>query len=58
MKDDNTLELHQGDLTQLFAWIYHYLHKEFDKLHPEISRRLKAEIRCREMDPYLEHEDY
>lgn len=58
LKDDNTLELHQGDLTQLFAWIYHYLHGEFDKLHPEISRRLKAEIVHREMDPYLEHEDY
>ena len=57
-KDDNTLELHQGDLSQLFAWIYHYLHSEFDKLHPEISRRLKSEIVHREMDPYLEHEDY
>lgn len=58
MKDDNTLELHQGDLSQLFAWIYHYLHEEFDKLHPEISRRLKTEITHREMDPYLEREDY
>lgn len=57
-KGDATLELRQGDVSQMFAWIYYYLHEEFDKIHPEISRRLKAELVGRELDPYLCETEY
>lgn len=58
VKDDNTLAIHQGNTAQLLAWIYHYMHEEFDKLHPEISHRLKTEIYNRQMKPYLDRDDY
>lgn len=55
---DTILELTQGDVSQMLSWIYYYLHDEFDKIHPEISRRLKSEIVHRELDPYLSETGY
>lgn len=58
LKGDNTLELAQGDMSQLLSWIHYFLHSELDKIHPEICARLRQEIRHRELDPYLERDDY
>ena len=57
-KGDNTLELTQGEMSQMFSWIYYYLHEEFDKIQPEFSRRLKDELTYRELDSYLERDDF
>ena len=57
-KGDNTLELTQGGMAQLFSWIYYYLRPEMDKLQPEIGKRLKAELTCRELDAYLTRDDF
>lgn len=57
-KGDTTLELVQGNVSQMFSWIYYFLHDEFDRIHPEISRRLKEEITCRELNPYLCETEY
>lgn len=56
-KGDNTLELTQGDMSQMFSWIYYYLHDEFDRIQPEFSRRLKDELTYRELDAYLNRYD-
>lgn len=57
-KGDNTLELTQGDVSQMLSWAWYFFHNEFDKIDPLISERLKAEIRQREMDSYLSREDF
>lgn len=55
---DNTLELTQGGMSQMFSWIYYFLAPEFDKYEPEISRRIKDELKRRELDSYLERDDF
>lgn len=55
---DTTLELFQGEVSQLFSWIYYFLHEEFDKIFPELSRRLKSELMKREIEPYLARTDF
>lgn len=57
-EDDTTLEITQGGVSQMMSWIYYYLHEEFDKIHPDISRRIKSEIVRRELDPYLRETGY
>lgn len=57
-KGDNTLELTQGGMAQMFSWIYYFLAPEFDKYQPEFSRRLKDELKHRELDSYLERDDF
>lgn len=57
-KGDDTLELGQGDMCQLLSWTHYFLRSELDKIHPEICSRLRQEIKHRELDPYLEREDY
>ena len=58
MKGDTTMDHMHGDISQMFSWIYYYLHGEFDKIHPEISRRLKGELVARELNPYLSRTDF
>ncbi len=57
-KGDNTLELTQGGMAQLLSWTYYFLKEELDKIQPEICRRLKGELVHRELDAYLEREDF
>ncbi len=57
-KGDNTLDLPQGAMSHMFAWAYYFLHEEFDKIQPEISRRLYQEIKHRELDSYLTRDDF
>lgn len=57
-KGDNTLELTQGDMSQMLSWIYYFLHNEFDRIQPELSKRLKDEITYRELDSFLERSDF
>ena len=56
-KGDTTLELTQGDLSQCLSWVYYFLHEEFDRIHPEFSRRIREELTARELDPFLERTD-
>lgn len=56
--NDNTLELFQGDMSQIFSWIYYFLHEEMDKIQPEFSKRLKDELTYRELDSYLTRDDF
>lgn len=47
------IDLVSGDMGGLFGWVYYFMKPEFDKIDPEISRRLKHELKTRVLDPYL-----
>lgn len=50
---DNAIDLVCGDVGSIMAWVYYYFHESFDKIEPEISRRLYEELDKRIMTPYL-----
>ncbi|MDR2682440.1 MAG: heparinase II/III-family protein [Dysgonamonadaceae bacterium] len=52
-RGDHVIELVSGDVGATFSWIYYFLHKEFDKINPLISERLRYEIESRILTPYL-----
>ena len=52
------IDLTAGDLGSMLAWTYYFLHEEFDKVTPEISRRLYAELDKRIMTAYLNNDSY
>lgn len=56
--DDNAIDLVAGDVGAVLAWVYYYFHEEFDKIEPEISRRLWHELDRRVMTPYLNDTHY
>ncbi len=47
------IDLVAADMGNLYGWTYHFMKPEFDKVDPEISRRLKHELKSRILDPYL-----
>lgn len=51
--DFPVLDLVSCDMGNLYSWVYYFMHSEFDKVDPEISRRLRHEIKTRVLDPYL-----
>lgn len=53
LKDEHIIELASGDMGSVFSWIYYFLHEEFDKINPTISRRLRAELEDRILQPFL-----
>lgn len=58
LEGDCTLELTQGNVAQMLSWAHYFLAKELDRINPEIDRRLKSELYRRELNPYLERDDY
>lgn len=52
------IDLTAGDLGALLSWVYYFMHDEFDKVDPEISRRLYNELDERIMKPYLENDSF
>lgn len=51
--NEQIIELVSGDVGSLLSWTYYFFHKEFDKLNPIISERLKNEIQKKILDPYM-----
>lgn len=56
--DFDVIDLAAGDLGNVLAWTYYFLHEEFDKVNPEISRRLYAELDKRIMKSYMENDSF
>ncbi len=46
------IDLVAGDMGNLYSWVYYFMQPEFDKINPEISRRLRHEIKSRVLDPF------
>lgn len=49
----HVIDLTSGDLSSLLAWVYYYLHSEFDKVNPAISERLRQELQERTLDTFM-----
>ncbi|MBQ9889483.1 MAG: heparinase II/III family protein [Bacteroidales bacterium] len=47
------LDLREAEMGQLMSWIYYFMKDELDKVDPEISRRMRQEIKAKVLDPYL-----
>lgn len=56
--DQPVVDLVAGDMGNLYGWVYYFMQPEFDKVNPEISRRLKHELKTRVLDPYLEYDSF
>lgn len=50
----HVIDLTSGDLSSLLAWVYYYLHGEFDKVNPAISERLRKELQERTLDTFMD----
>lgn len=55
---EHILELTQGDMSQMLSWVYYFLNKELAKVDPIIPIRLRSELQKRELDPYMERNDF
>lgn len=56
--DYPVIDLVSGDLGGLLSWTYYFMHNSFDKVNPELSRRLRHELQTRILDPYLNNDSF
>ncbi|MDE5561740.1 MAG: heparinase II/III-family protein [Bacteroidaceae bacterium] len=56
--DRHVIDLVAGDMGTLYSWVHYFMKTEFDKINPEISRRLRHELKTRVLDPYLEYDKW
>ena len=55
---EHVIDLTVGDLGSLLSWCYYFLNDEFDKVNPEISRRLRSELQARVLDTYMKEDRF
>ncbi len=51
--DNHLIDLGAGGVANLMSWTYYFMKDEFNKVDPEISRRLRHELQVRILDPFL-----
>lgn len=56
--DYPVIDLVSGDLGGLLSWTYYFMHNSFDKVNPELSRRLRHELQTRILDPYMNNDSF
>lgn len=56
--DIPVIDLVAGDMGNIYAWVHYFMHDEFDKINPEISRRLRHELKTRVLDPFLDYDSW
>lgn len=54
--DKPVIDLVAGDMGNLYSWVYYFMKPEFDKINPEISRRLRHELETRVLNPYMDYD--
>ncbi len=52
---DSVFDLAVGEVGCMLSWTYYFMKNEFDKVNPEISRRLRYELQVRVLDPYMQN---
>lgn len=56
--DYPVIDLTSGDLGGLLSWVHYFMHDSFDRINPEITRRLRHELQTRILTPYLENDSF
>lgn len=55
---EHVIDLTAGDLGSLLSWTYYFFNKEFDKVDPVISTRLRQELQERILDTYMKEDRF
>ena len=53
-----TVDLGVGEVSCNLAWTLYLFKDEFDKVHPQIAKRVKQELMNKAVNPYYEHNDF
>jgi len=56
--ENSMIDLGVGELSNELAWTWYFFHKEFDKINPVISYRLKSELKNKVLKPFYERNDF
>lgn len=56
--DDPVFDLLCGEMGNMLSWTYYFFKDEFDKVDPEISRRLRHELQVNVIDTYLHNNTF
>lgn len=56
--DDPVFDLLCGEMGNMLSWTYYFLKDEFDKVDPEISRRLRHELQVKVLDTFLHNNTF
>lgn len=55
---EHVIDLTAGDLGSLLSWTYYFFHREFDKVNPVISERLRHELQERILNTYMNEDRF
>lgn len=55
---EHVIDLTAGDLGSLLSWTYYFFHREFDKVNPIISERLRHELQERILNTYMNEDRF
>lgn len=55
---EHVIDLTSGDMGSLLSWTYYFFNKEFDKVNPVISERLRYELQTRILDTYMNKDHF
>lgn len=55
---ERVFDLVDGDMGNMLSWTYYFMREAFDKVDPEISRRLRSELQQKVMDSYMQNNSY
>ncbi|WP_455584252.1 heparinase II/III domain-containing protein [Bacteroides sp.] len=50
---EHIIELTSGQFGAMLAWIHYFFAPTFDKIDPSISSRIRYELNCRILEPYM-----
>ena len=53
---EQVIDLGSGGYGALMAWIHFFFHKSFDKINPVVSLQMRAAIKERILDPYMDND--
>ncbi|MBO4435145.1 MAG: glycoside hydrolase family 88 protein [Bacteroidales bacterium] len=53
--EEYIIDLYSGNISQLLSWIHYYLGPMLDS---QLQKRLRSELQQRELDPYLQRDDF
>jgi hypothetical protein len=55
--NDIVIDLASGNIGAMISWIHYFFAREFDKINPIISEKLRLEVKKRVLEPYYTRND-